>query len=164
MNVTFTGKIIAAEPLQQGTSQTGTQWASQNFVIEELNQQYPSRTVFQVFGSDKLQQFGIQVGEIVTAHLGLKARQSNKDGRWFNQIDCWKLERPSMQQQGTVQAPQGTVQGQVVQSAVGQQPQIANIQQQITAFPPQVNANGQAANQQTQYGGGQADQLPFAPM
>lgn len=93
MNVQFTGKIIAAEPLQQGTSQQGTQWCAQNFVIEELNQQYPSRAVFQVYGSDKLQQFAIKVGEVLTVHIGLKARQSSKDRRWYNQIDCWKVER-----------------------------------------------------------------------
>lgn len=160
MNVAFTGKIIAAEPLQQGTSQSGTSWCSQNFVIEELNQQYPSRAVFQVYGSDRLQQFGIQVGEVITAHIGLKARQSSKDGRWFNQLDCWKVERFGAQQP----------QGQIYPSQVGQQPtqqpvaqpQVAPIQQQVQAFPPQVNTAGQPINQQPQPGGGQQPQkLPF---
>ena len=98
MNVKFTGKIIAAGQVQMGTSQNGTQWSSQEYVIEELNQQYPSRAVIQVYGSDKIQQFGIQVGEIITANIGLKAHQS-RDGRWFNQLDCWKVERPNAQQQ-----------------------------------------------------------------
>lgn len=160
MNVQFTGKIIAAEPYQQGTSQNGTSWCSQNFVIEELNQQYPSRAVFQVYGSEKLQQFNIQVGEVITAHIGMKARQSSKDGRWFNQLDCWKVERFGAQQP----------QGQVYPSQVGQQPmqqpsaqpQVAPIQQQVQAFPPQVDANGQVGGQQAQYGGGQQPQkLPF---
>ena len=99
MNVKFTGKIIAAGQVQMGTSQNGTQWSSQEYVIEELNQQYPSRAVIQVYGSDKIQQFNIQVGEIITANIGLKAHQS-RDGRWFNQLDCWKVERPNGQQQG----------------------------------------------------------------
>lgn len=47
MNVKFTGKIIAAGQVQMGTSQNGTQWSSQEYVIEELNQQYPSRAVIQ---------------------------------------------------------------------------------------------------------------------
>ena len=75
MNVKFTGKIIAAGQVQMGTSQNGTQWSSQEYVIEELNEQYPSRAVIQVYGSDKIQQFGIQVGEIITANIGLKAHQ-----------------------------------------------------------------------------------------
>lgn len=135
MNVTFTGKIIAAGQVQTGTSQNGTQWSSCEYVIEELNQQYPARAVIQVYGSDKLQQFNIQVGEIITAHIGLKAHQS-KDGRWFNQLDCWKVQRPTAQPQ--------------------------QMQQQMQNFPPQVDANGQPIQQQAQYGGQQGN-LPFPP-
>lgn len=141
MNVKFTGKIIAAGQVQMGTSQNGTQWSSCEYVIEELNEQYPSRTVIQVYGSDKLQQFNIQLGEIITAHIGLKARQS-KEGRWFNQLDCWKVERPNVQQQGQV----------------SQNSQYAPPQQQ---FPPQVNASGQATQQGVQYSGGQQGNIPF---
>ena len=152
MNVKFTGKIIAAGQVQMGTSQNGTQWSSCEYTIEELNEQYPSRAVIQVYGSDKLQQFNIQLGEIITAHIGLKARQS-KEGRWFNQLDCWKVERPNGQQQG-----------QVVQSQIGQNPQqqggyYAPPQQQ---FPPQVNASGQPIQQNAQFAGGQQKSgLPF---
>ena len=154
MNIQFTGKIIAAEPYQQGTSQRGTQWCSQNFVIEELNQQYPSRAVFQVYGSDKLQQFNIQVGEIITAHISPKAHQA-QDGRWFNQLDCWKVERPGAQP--IPQQPQG----QTYQSAVGMQPQPSG-----QPFPPNVNSAGQPINAQPQSGGGQPQQggLPFPQM
>lgn len=159
MNVTFTGKIIAAEPLQQGTSQNGQPWASQSYIIEELNQQYPARAVIQVYGSDKLQQFNIQVGEIITAHIGLKARQS-KEGRWFNQLDCWKVERPGAQQQ--VYTPPVQPQGQTYQSAVGAQPAYqAPPQPQGQQFPPQVNAAGQPIGQQPQPSGGQQGSLPF---
>lgn len=151
MNVKFTGKIIAAGQVQMGTSQNGTQWSSCEYTIEELNEQYPSRAVISVYGSDKLQQFNIQLGEIITAHIGLKARQS-KEGRWFNQLDCWKVERPTGQQQG-----------QVAQSQIGQNPQqqggyYAPPQQQ---FPPQVNASGQPTQQGVQYSGGQQGNIPF---
>lgn len=136
MNVKFTGKIIAAGQVQMGTSQNGTQWSSCEYVIEELNEQYPSRAVIQVYGSDKLQQFNIQLGEIITAHIGLKARQS-KEGRWFNQLDCWKVERPTGQQHGGYYA----------------QPQ--------QQFPPQVNASSQASQQGVQYSGCQQGNIPF---
>lgn len=159
MNVKFTGKIISVGQVQMGTSQSGTQWSSQEFVIEELNEQYPSRAVIQVYGYDKIQQFNIQLGEIITAHIGLKARQS-KEGRWFNQLDCWKVERPNGQQQG-----------QVVQSQVGAAPHpvggyIQPQQQPIPLtqpqqFPPQVNASSQPIQQNAQYAGGQQQGLPF---
>ena len=152
MNVKFTGKIIAAGQVQMGTSQNGTQWSSVEYVIEELNQQYPSRAVIQVYGSDKIQQFGIQVGEIITANIGLKAHQS-RDGRWFNQLDCWKVERPNAQQQGQMMQSQI---GQVPQQqAANYPPQPAPIQQQMQAFPPQVNASGQPIQQNAQYAGAQ---------
>lgn len=138
MNVKFTGKIIAVGQVQTGTSQNGTQWSSCEYTIEELNEQYPSRAVIQVYGSDKLQQFNIQLGEIITAHIGLKARQS-KEGRWFNQLDCWKVDRPNAQPQ----------------SQIGQNPQ--------QQFPPQVNASGQPTQQGVQYSGGQQGNLPFPP-
>lgn len=146
MNVKFTGKIIAVGQVQMGTSQNGTQWSSCEYTIEELNEQYPSRAVIQVYGSDKLQQFNIQLGEIITAHIGLKARLS-KEGRWFNQLDCWKVDRPNAQPQ----------------SQIGQNPQqqggyYAPPQQQ---FPPQVNASGQATQQGVQYSGGQQGNIPF---
>lgn len=148
MNVKFTGKIIAAGQVQMGTSQNRTQWSSCEYTIEELNEQYPSRAVIQVYGSDKLQQFNIQLGEIITAHIGLKARQS-KEGRWFNQLDCWKVDRPNGQQQG-----------QVSQNPQQQGGYYAPPQQQ---FPPQVNASGQATQQSVQYSAGQQGNLPFPP-
>ena len=160
MNVKFTGKIIAVGQVQMGTSQNGTKWSSCEYTIEELNEQYPARAVISVYGSDKLQQFNIQLGEIITAHIGLKAHQS-KEGRWFNQLDCWKVERPN-----------GHQQTQVVQSQINSSHQIAggyyqphqqpiplNQQQQ---FPPQVNASGQPIQQNAQYAGGQQEGgLPF---
>ncbi len=146
MNVQFTGKIIAAEPLQQGTSQQGNQWCAQNFVIEELNQQYPSRAVFQVYGSDKLQQFGIQVGEVLTVHLGFKARQSSKDGRWFNQIDCWKVDRfgatrpqPAPQPGMNMPTPNVPPQQNIQQGTVGTQ--YSNGQVGYEAIPQPGNAD-----------------------
>ena len=160
MNVKFTGKIIAAGQVQMGTSQNGTQWSSQEFVIEELNQQYPSRAVIQVYGSDKIQQFGIQVGEIITANIGLKAHQS-KDGRWFNQLDCWKVERPNGQQQGQVVQSQINSAHQIAGGNYQPQQQPIPLSQQ-QQFPPQVNASGQPIQQNAQYAGGQQQgNLPF---
>lgn len=146
MNISFTGRIIAQGQIQMGTSQKGTQWSSCEYTIEELNQQYPARAVFLVFGSDKIQQFNIQLGEIITANIGLKAHQS-KEGRWFNQLDCWKVERPT-----------GQMQGQVAQNPQQQGGYYAPPQQQ---FPPQVNASGQATQKDVQYSGGQQGKLPF---
>lgn len=160
MNISFTGRIIAQGQIQIGTSQNGTQWSSCEYTIEELNQQYPARAVFQVFGSDKIQQFNIQLGEIITAHIGLKARQS-KEGRWFNQLDCWKVERPNGQQQGQLVQSQINAAHQIVDGYCQPQQQPIPLSQQSQQFPPQVNASGQPIQQNAQYAGGQQQGLPF---
>ena len=160
MNVKFTGKIIAAGQVQIGTSQNGTQWSSCEYTIEELNEQYPARAVISVYGSEKLQQFNIQLGEIITAHIGLKARQS-KEGRWFNQLDCWKVERPNGQQQGQVVQSQINSAHQIAGRYYQPQQQPIPLSQQ-QQFPPQVNASGQPIQQNAQYAGGQQESnLPF---
>ena len=160
MNIKFTGKIIAAGQVQMGTSQNGSQWSSCEYTIEELNEQYPARAVISVYGSDKLQQFNIQLGEIITAHIGLKARQS-KEGRWFNQLDCWKVERPNGQQQGQVVQSQINAAHQIAGGYYQPQQQPIPLSQQ-QQFPPQVNASGQPIQQNTQLSGGQQkSNLPF---
>lgn len=147
MNIKITGKIIEAEPIQQGVSQrTGEQWVSQNYTIEELNQQYPSQCVFKVFGSDKIQQFGIRVGEILTVSLGIKASKSQSNGRWYNNIECWKVERLAIQQQSPQpqsypQQPQGYNKTQPYTPQPPQQP----YQQPAAAVPPN-NQNYQQSN------------------
>ena len=160
MNVKFTGKIIAVGQVQMGTSQKGTQWSSCEYTIEELNEQYPARAVISVYGSYKLQKFNIQLGEIITANIGFKAHQS-KEGRWFNQLDCGKVERPSAQQKGqVVQSQIGQVQQPVGGYYQPQQQPIPMSQQQ--QFPPQVNESGQPIQQNAQYAGGQQkSNLPF---
>lgn len=149
MNVKFTGKIISVGQVQMGTSQNGTQWSSCEYTIEELNEQYPSRAVIQVYGSDKIQQFNIQLGEIITAHIGLKTRQS-KEGRWFNQLNCWKVERPNGQQQG-----------QVVQSLVGAAPQPAGGYYQPQQQPVPLSQQPQYGVQNPAVQAPQQGNLPF---
>lgn len=152
MDIQFTGKIIAAMPIMQGVSKRdGKQWVKQEYVIEELNQRFPGRCCFQVFGSDKLQQMNIQPGEVVTVHLGVNCNQA-QDGRWFNQVDCWKVERFGAQQ--SAYAPQAQPAGQTFQSSMNQPaPQ--------TQFPPQAALGTQQTYKQPQSGAGQQGNLPF---
>ncbi len=87
----FTGKIIAVLGVRSGVSKsTGNEWKVQEFVIES-HDQYPKRMCFEVFGTDKLQQFNIQVGEEMTVSFDIDARQWND--RWFNSIRVWNVNR-----------------------------------------------------------------------
>ena len=51
---------------------------------------------FDVFGEDKINQFNIQAGEELTVSFDIDAREWQ--GRWFNSIRAWKVERVSTQQ------------------------------------------------------------------
>ncbi len=86
----FTGKIIAILPPRGGVSKSGNEWKSQEYVIED-NGQYPRKVCFTVFGSEKLSQFNIQMGEELKISFDIDAHQWQD--RWFNSIRAWKVER-----------------------------------------------------------------------
>ncbi len=87
----LTGKIIAClEPRGGVSARTGNQWKSQEFVIETVDQ-YPKKCVFTVFGEDKIAQFNIQLGDTLTVSFDIDAHDWN--GRWFNDIRAWKVDR-----------------------------------------------------------------------
>lgn len=88
----ITGKIIAVLPERGGISKTGNEWKMQEYVIE-THEQYPRKVCFYVFGSDKIAQFNIQAGEEMTVSFDINAREYN--GRWFNDIRAWRVERGS---------------------------------------------------------------------
>lgn len=99
------GKIIAVIPAREGVSpRTGNSWKSQDYVIE-THDQYPRRCCFNVFGADKIQLFNIQTGEELRVSFDIDAHEYQ--GRWFNQIRAWKVERidPNVAQPAVQPAP-----------------------------------------------------------
>ena len=61
----ITGKIIAVlEPRRGTSSRTGSEWICGQYVLETMDQ-YPRKLFFEVFGADRMQQFNIQMGEIM---------------------------------------------------------------------------------------------------
>ncbi|MCI1646826.1 MAG: DUF3127 domain-containing protein [Bacteroides sp.] len=86
----FTGKIIAILPARGGVSKSGNEWKAQEYVIEDHGQ-YPKRMCFDIFGTDKIESFNIQMGEELTVSFDIDARQWQD--RWFNSIRAWKIDR-----------------------------------------------------------------------
>lgn len=138
----ITGKIIAVLPANSGTSaRTGNPWMSQTYVIETQGQ-YPKKMAFDVFGADRIANFGIQLGEVINVSFDIDAHEYQ--GRYFNQIRAFNVEKSGLQTQivdvvmphGATQAPQQHVQQQQnmfnagVQNAAPyqptQQPQVAD--------------------------------------
>ena len=96
------GKVIAVLEPKTTVSKTGNEWKVQEYVIE-THDQYPRKMCFDVFGADKIAQFNIQVGEELNVYFDVDAREWN--GRWFNSIRAWKVDRVSAQAPVAPDAP-----------------------------------------------------------
>jgi hypothetical protein len=158
----FKGKIIEALPVVTGQGARGT-WVKQGFVLEYEPGQYPKRIAFDVFGSDKLQEFRISVGEELICDIDFKVVKG-KNGGTFNNVDCWRVTRVTqMQQQAQAQAAAQPQQQAVQQQQQGCQPYYPNQQpqqappQQQPLYPPQGQAQ-QPVGDVSQAG---SDSLPF---
>lgn len=87
----ITGRIIAVLPERGGISQrSGAEWKAGSYVLE-TQEQYPKKVCFDVFGADRIQQFNIQVGEMLTVSFDIDAHEYN--GRWFNSIRAFRVDR-----------------------------------------------------------------------
>ena len=98
----ITGKIIAVlEPRKGTSSRTGSEWICGQYVLETMDQ-YPRKLFFEVFGADRMQQFNIQLGEIMTVSFDIDAREYQ--GRWFNGVRAFRVDR-NVQAGPTAAAP-----------------------------------------------------------
>jgi len=83
------GKVIAELPEKSGVSErSGKEWKTQSFVIE-THEAYPHKMAFDVFGADRLERFGIQVGQEVLVSFDIDAHEYQ--GRWFNSIRAFDV-------------------------------------------------------------------------
>ena len=88
----ISGKIIAVLTEQGGISKAGNEWKKQEYVLE-THDQYPKKVCFQIFGADRIAQAAIQPGEELIVSFDIDSREYQ--GRWFTNINCWKVERPA---------------------------------------------------------------------
>ena len=87
----ITGRIIAVLPERSGVSQrSGAEWKVATYVLE-TQEQYPKKMAFEVFGVERIQQFNIQVGEMMTVSFDIDAHEYQ--GRWFNSIRAFRVDR-----------------------------------------------------------------------
>ena len=108
--------------------------------MQHDNGQYAKFVSFRVMGQEKIAQLNIQVGQYITVSLDINAHEYN--GRWYNEINAFKVEYPGVQQQ----APQQQMPPQ-------QMPQMQG------GMPPQ-QMPPQAQGCQTYYQNG-ANQMPY---
>lgn len=82
------GKIVQVLNEQSGTGRNGV-WRKRDYILETKGQ-YPKKVCITVWG-DKIDQFGLQVGEEVTLGIEIESREYN--GRWYTDVKGWKAEK-----------------------------------------------------------------------
>lgn len=98
-NLKIYGKVVEIMEPQQGVSQTGIQWFSQAFIVEELGTQYPSKVHFVLFGKnltqENVEKLTINNEVTVSFNIVLKERINNETkARYFNtELRPWKIEQ-----------------------------------------------------------------------
>lgn len=88
MELKITGKVTQILEEQSGEGRNGT-WRKQEFIIQ-TDGDYP-KDVCVVQWGDNIDQFALQEGERVTAHIDIQSREFK--GRWYTDVKVWRIER-----------------------------------------------------------------------
>lgn len=85
------GKIIAVlEPRSGVAKTTGKLFKVAQYILE-TQEQFPRKVMFEVFGEERINQLNIQMGELLTVHFDIDAREYN--GRWYNTMRAYNVVR-----------------------------------------------------------------------
>lgn len=143
------GKVIAVLPERSGVFARG-EWKCQTYVIE-TQEQYPKKMAFDVFGADRIANFGIRIGMVVDVSFDIDAHEYQ--GRYFNQIRAWDVKNVAQQNPSQGVNYNGNTQA-GAQAAQSAQPSAgpANTTNQNNPFPPAQQPGAPA---------GKSDDLPF---
>ena len=93
------GKVVAVLELQSGTSKKGSEWKKRDFVIETLDEKFPKKVCFTLFG-DRADACP-SIDSVVNVSFDIDAHEYN--GKWFNSVNAWKVEPAQAQQQAAPQ-------------------------------------------------------------
>lgn len=130
------GNIVKVFEPRSGTSSSGKQWSSLDFVVE-VPGQYPRRIALNIFGEERIKTLAPKVGEVnVVVDFDIDAHEYN--GRFYNEIKAWNITRTVQQNASSVTT--------ALQGA-------ANPMNPQNPFPPQQPAAQTAAQS--------SDDLPF---
>ena len=96
----ITGNVISLLPEVTGQGKNGA-WRKQEFILE-TDGQYPKKVCITMWG-DKIDQFGLGIGDAVTASVDAESREYNQ--RWYTELKAWKVEKAGMGQPAPSNAP-----------------------------------------------------------
>lgn len=83
------GKIVAILPLQKGVSKAGTEWKSQDFILETEGD-FPKKVKMTLFGKkyDEYARY-VVANERVSVDFDIESREYN--GRWYTECRAWGM-------------------------------------------------------------------------
>jgi hypothetical protein len=88
MAMELKGKVIQLLQPQTGMGKKG-QWKKQEFILE-TQAQYPKKVCLSAWG-DKIDQYNLAVGDVITVAVDLESREYN--GRWYTEARAWKVDK-----------------------------------------------------------------------
>ena len=140
----FIGTVHTVLEAQSGVSQKGTNWMSQDFVVQSEGQ-YPKFACFKLFGEQRVGNAAkfLVPGTLVKVSYDINAREYN--GRWYNSLEAWKVEDGNDVAAAPAAGFQGGAPASVAQAApsVPKTPPAAVAPPPASAIPaPQSNPDG----------------------
>lgn len=88
MDLRITGKVTKLLDEQSGEGRKGT-WRKQEFILQTEGD-YPKDVCIVQWG-DNIDQWKLQPGERITAHIDVQSREFN--GKWYTDVKAWRVER-----------------------------------------------------------------------
>ena len=93
-----TGKITKVLEKQSGVSKADKEWTKLSFILE-TNEAYNNLYCFEVFGTEKVEQFEKynKVGQEVKVDFNVSTNEWN--GKYFTSLQAWRIFKADAEQQ-----------------------------------------------------------------
>lgn len=100
----FQGRVFKLLDQKVGTKADGSEWRSQDFIFEYFEvpeQRYADRVVLTVM-NERIREYDLHEGEEVRIGFSHSCREYN--GRWYNDVRIYKLEKVKKAEPTVVEA------------------------------------------------------------
>lgn len=110
MALEVTGKITKILDLQTGTTQSGSEWKKQSFILE-TTEQYNNVYCFELFGEEKVENFlkFNKVGNEVKVDFNVNTNEWK--GKYFTTLSAWKVFKSDATSSSNTQVEQPVEEG-----------------------------------------------------
>lgn len=103
-NLEVKGKVFSMSALESGVSKSGKEWKRKTVVVEEGGQ-YPKKVAITLFG-DKSDETFLKDQEVTIQCNVESDLAKDNSGRWFTNINAWKIEKGEVTTQTPTHAPE----------------------------------------------------------